>query len=159
MEKKLLLILFIFLMNNQIRAQQDFVASGGDTSVTTNGSFSYSIGQVSHLEFSGNNFIINSGVQHAYEIYNLDVKDPITVKFNILLYPNPTESDLYLKIDDYLSAQFSYQVYDVLGKFLIQNQISESETLIPLSQFSSGTYIVKININGTSSKHFKIIKK
>lgn len=159
MIKKTLFIIVFFIILEETRGQQSFVVSGGDTSVTANGSFSYSIGQISHLEFSGNNYIINNGVQHAYEIQNIDVKDPIILRFKILLYPNPTESDLYLKIDDYLSAKFSYQVYDIQGKFLLQNQISELETLVPLGHFSSGTYVIKIDINGTISKHFNIIKK
>ena len=159
MIKKVLFIIVFFIILEETGAQQSFVVSGGDTSVSANGSFSYSIGQISHLEFSGNNHIINSGVQHAYEIYNIEIENPILIKFIVSLYPNPTESDIILRIRQGISLGLSYQLFDMQGKFLLQNKIIEHETVIPLNRFASGTYILKVSSKDSSFKHFKIIKK
>lgn len=159
MQKQLLLLFFCIIVSSQIRAQQSLVAAGGDTVLSADGSFSFSIGQISHIEFTGNGLIVNNGVQQAFEIYSLEVENPVLIKFDAMLYPNPTESDIILRINQDVSLGLSYQLFDIQGKFLLQSKIIELETVIPLNRFASGTYILKVLAKDSSFKHFKIIKK
>jgi len=52
----------------------------------------------------------------------------------------------------------SYQLYDVNGKLVQNNNVESNETNIMMSGFTSGTYLLKVNQGNTSFKTFKIIK-
>lgn len=159
MRKKIVLIIPLLLLYNFVFGQQGFVAAGRNSGLSENGSVSYSLGQINFTSHSNAEIKINEGIQNAYEIYTLKTEELIFVKFNAFVYPNPTDSDVTLHIDDYASSELSYQLYDMQGKFLFQDKIKESDTKIPLSNYASGTYILRVFSKNEFSKHFKIVKK
>ncbi len=69
-------------------------------------------------------------------------------------YPNPVENTLYLQLID---GQNQIEVTDILGKTLFRNVVKGS-TIIDMSTFTSGVYILKIK-NSQGIQESKIIKK
>lgn len=160
MIKKALFIIVFFIILEETRAQQDFVASGGDTFYSSDGTFSYSLGQISNLEIKGNEgIIISNGVQHAYEIYIEEIKIPITVNFNAIAYPNPTNSEITIKILEKNSENLTYHLYDSKGIFITKGKIDNDQATLQLGQYASGVYMLKVTSGNNSYKLFKIIKK
>jgi len=65
---------------------------------------------------------------------------------NFKMYPNPTNgSSLYFSSD----KKAKIEIFNVLGKLIIKNQIDTSDKEINISQLNKGVYMVKINIENT----------
>ena len=66
------------------------------------------------------------------------------------LVPNPTRD--YFKALSHYTIE-SVQVFDLVGKLLIEEKLNHFEALIDVSDFTAGTYIVKINtVKGSVEK-------
>ena len=56
-------------------------------------------------------------------------------------------------------GQQTYQLFDIHGRLIEQNEINQTETQISLSNLSSSLYILQVSVNNEIFKTFKIIKK
>ena len=72
-------------------------------------------------------------------------------KTQLRLYPNPTNGLVYIEAEENIQ---SYEVYNVVG----QRLISGSGNVINLQDLSSGTYIVKVKMQGGSVSTHQIVK-
>ena len=71
------------------------------------------------------------------------------------LYPNPVRDELFIELpDDTLNT--SFEVYDILGKLILESTLSENENRIDTSFWSQGLYLLKLN--GSINQTFKLIK-
>lgn len=71
------------------------------------------------------------------------------------LMPNPANN--YFKVMSHYTIN-NIQVFDMVGKLLIETKVSNFEKDIDISNLSSGTYIVKINTAKGSVKKKLIVK-
>uniref|UniRef100_UPI004048748E T9SS type A sorting domain-containing protein n=1 Tax=Flavobacterium sp. TaxID=239 RepID=UPI004048748E len=139
------------------QAQESTNASGGDAT-GTGGTASYSVGQVVYTTNTGSTGSVAQGVQHAYEIFTLGIKE---TELNILLtaFPNPTADHLTLQISDYNNEKLSYQLFDMQGKQLSNGQIVAQQTQINMNSLPTATYFVNVvNQENKKVQSFKIIK-
>lgn len=74
---------------------------------------------------------------------------------NFSVYPNPVNGNNF-----YISTRenASVQIYDVLGKQVINTRVSQNANVVNVSSLKSGIYLVKIS-NGTRSVTKKLIKQ
>jgi hypothetical protein len=81
--------------------------------------------------------------------------------FEFELYPNPSSDYAIIKTNSSYNERASIEIFDALGSrvfFDAGSQIGNS-LKIPLSNFNSGTYFVKVNLNGkTLTKALNVIK-
>ncbi|MEI6090137.1 MAG: T9SS type A sorting domain-containing protein [bacterium] len=140
-------------------AQESIPASGGNAS-GTGGSISYTVGQVVYKTNSGTTGSEAQGVQQPYEISVVSVLDePKGITLKCSAYPNPVADFLKLTIENLSTVSLTYQLYDVNAKLLDNKKIEGNETRISMSNFSAGTYFLKVtNSNNLEVKSFKIIK-
>ncbi|AYN00700.1 T9SS type A sorting domain-containing protein [Chryseobacterium sp. 3008163] len=141
-----------------INAQKAVLATGSNAT-GSNGSASYSVGQIDYTN-KGTNSLIMEGVQQAYEITTLSTTETAgSDKKDILLYPNPFKDFIFLDFstNDYRNSD--YQLFDSSGKLVKQGKIKESKSELNFSDLPSAMYIIRINQNGKNIKTFKIIKK
>ena len=83
---------------------------------------------------------------------NIDGKD-------ILIYPNPVESELTVQIPDLDgTASTSLQVYDQGGKLVYSNTSLTNNNTINLSGLPHGVYFLHISYGETTSR-WKIVKE
>ena len=139
------------------QAQESANSSGGDAT-GSGGTVAYSIGQVVYTTNTGTNGSAAQGVQHAYEILTVGVKetDP-----NIRLtgFPNPTTENLIMQILDYNNEMLSYQLFDIQGKLLSNGQVTAQQTQINMNGLPSATYFIHVvNRENKKFQSFKIIK-
>lgn len=152
------IILLILLSSAFSFAQQDFVIAGGNGS-GSGGAVSFSLGQTAITELNGANGAMSQGVQQPIEIYTLSASSFVS-DYEMNLFPNPTVHSITLTLSNSINFnQLSYEMYDVTGKQIQIGKITNSETVIDVSQLASSIYILKINESGTNVKTFKIIKK
>ncbi|UFH30660.1 T9SS type A sorting domain-containing protein [Chryseobacterium sp. C-71] len=139
-------------------AQKAILATGSNAT-GSNGSASYSVGQIDYSNKGTNNQIME-GVQQAYEITTLSTTETVgTDQKEILLYPNPFKDFIFLDFatNDYRNSD--YELFDSSGKLVKKDKIKESKSEFNFSDIPSAMYIIRINQNGKNIKTFKIIKK
>ena len=150
---------FIFSFGlSGVYAQEIANTSGGDAS-GTGGSTSYSIGLLNYTTDESVDGSIAQGVQHAYEIFTVGVGDNSNIHLTFKAFPNPTVDYLTLEIGDYASTNLSYQLYDVSGKILETNRITDNVTSIDMKDRTPGSYFLKVRESQIEMQTFKIIKK
>ena len=140
------------------QAQESANASGGDAT-GSGGAVAYSIGQVVYTTNTGSNGSVAQGVQHAYEIFTVGIKET-ALNISLTAFPNPTTDNLTLQISDYNNEKLSYQLFDMQGKQLSNGQIVAQQTQINMNNLPTATYFINVvNQENREVKSFKIIKK
>jgi hypothetical protein len=59
------------------------------------------------------------------------------------VYPNPTNGKLTLRISDDNQSVLNYQVYDIQGRIIEENQFSQQHEL-DLSNHQNGVYLLRL---------------
>ena len=113
-------IVFLFasvLSFNVTQAQNNTVSAGGDAS-GSNGSVSYSVGQVFYTSAEGDNGSISQGVQQAYDIGVITGVENADIVAN--LFPNPTVGNVQLNISNFESNAFQMNLFQVAFQFQVE---------------------------------------
>ena len=141
-----------------LHAQTSIVATGGNA-LGSEGSMSYSVGQLVSATFSGTAGTTSPGLQQPYEISTLTGLDDakgINLVFDI--YPNPTTDFIVLKLHDFDKSNIVYHLYDINAKLLISKKINEDQTRINMTNYIPAIYIIKVIQENREIKTFRIIK-
>lgn len=155
--RPLLLLAAGLLWAGLAKAQESANASGGDAT-GSGGSVAYSIGQVVYTTNTGSSGSIALGVQHAYEIFTVGIKET-EPSIALIAYPNPTTENLTLQISDYSNQELTFQLCNVQGKQLINGQITAKQIEINTSRLPAATYFIYVmNQQNMKVQSFKIIK-
>ncbi len=154
---KLLILCSVFFIVFSASAQQATVATGGDAT-GSNGSSSYSIGQVAYLNAIGTNGSINQGVQQPFEIFTLGNDDFPEIQLMMSVYPNPTASFVTLTLQNYSLEKVHFELFDLNGRLIQSQSITTSETQIAMEHLASAVYLLNVMEQNKILKTFKIIK-
>jgi len=73
---------------------------------------------------------------------NLDLENEINI------YPNPVDERLMVELKDYKNQSTNLTLFDLNGKLVWKNQMQSAAAEFEMSDFSTGVYILKIEING-----------
>ena len=152
----IILVLGLLSINSIIKAQESLNAGGGDA-VGTGGSAAYSIGQVVYTTIAGSGGTTEQGVQHAYEIYTVGIKE---TNLNIFLsvFPNPTFGNLELKVGSEHLEDLTFSLYDALGKLIESKKIAKTTETFSMENLPGATYFLSVRKHNKELKSFKIIK-
>ena len=142
----------------QLMAQQTIIPTGINTATGTNGSTTYSIGQLDFINATASNGSVTLGVQQPLEIVTLGANDFPEITLTMALYPNPTAGRVTLSISDYDSENMEYQIFDINGREIQKQKIAQKETQITLENLASAIYLLQVSDNKKILKTFKIIK-
>jgi hypothetical protein len=157
-KKTMTSVAFLLLGLGGLHAQESPTAAGGEAT-GTGGTASYSVGQVVYTTNTGTNGSVAQGVQQAYEIYNVGIKET-ELNISLSIFPNPTAANLTLQISDYNNEKVSYQLYDMQGKLLNNGKIVAQQTQIEMTSLPTAAYYVNVvNQENQKVQSFKIIKK
>lgn len=63
----------------------------------------------------------------------------------LILYPNPANN--FILIDNPQAKAFHYQIFDTLGKIVVENNENTLHDKITISNFSNGLYFIKLYTN------------
>lgn len=140
------------------QAQESANASGGDAT-GSGGTVAYSVGQVVYTSNTGSDGTVDQGVQHAYEIFTVGIKET-ALNISLTAFPNPTTENLTLQINNYSNEKLSYQLFDMQGKQLNNGQITAEQTQINMNSLPTATYFINVvNQENKKVQSFKIIKQ
>ena len=84
----------------------------------------------------------------SLDICGTQTLSTIDVAFSsVVLYPNPANNDVTILLGNLAFAKAEYQVYDMSGRFIVAQGITNNETRVDISQWASGMYLVKMTID------------
>jgi hypothetical protein len=153
----ILFALFLFWGLAGAIGQSNTLPSGGEAT-GSGGSLSYSVGQIDYIQAEGSGGTANQGVQQPFEIFVLGIDDHPEILLDIKVYPNPTVSNVMLRIGNFGSTELSYQLYDIHGRLLIGKSLQTDTTRIPMENLASAVYLLQVMDRSGPIKTFKIIK-
>jgi hypothetical protein len=154
-----LAILLTFAFSFSIATAQTSVNASGKDASGSGGSASYSVGQVVYTTNTGTSGSVAQGVQQPYEISIVtEIEEAKGINLSVSAYPNPTTNFLQLKVESEKLKDLSYQLYDMTGKLLQNKKLTGTETQIDMNSYVPATYFVRVIVESTSIKEFKIIK-
>lgn len=82
----------------------------------------------------------------------------ITATSGINVYPNPSNGILNVAIASELSGNTSIEIYDAIGKLVINENLSSKLTTINTSKLTEGVYMYKVINNNRTIKIGKVVK-
>ena len=155
------LLLLMIIAVGTASAQSTFATLGGEAT-SGSASLSYTAGQVATQtdklrvtnaeRLSAN---LTEGVQQAYSIEELKIDGATPIAGDIKIYPNPTKGDITVKVT--YNGVLTYTLYDVNGKSMKQGELHEGETDIDMSDYATGSYILRVK-GEASENGYKITK-
>ena len=156
----MVLITFLLVFGfKQAAKAQSTIASGGGNVASGGITVSYTVGQIFYTSNENTNIKITEGVQQPYEIQTSnEIKEAEGIKLIMSVYPNPTNKDLTLIIENYSVSNLRYILFDISGKQLFAEKINKISTQISFSEYPASTYLIKIKESKKEIKTFKIIK-
>jgi len=77
-------------------------------------------------------------------------------KYNLVLYPNPAQEEIYI---ENLTTTAKIEIYTISGKKLLQQQVNSSTESINISNLSAGIYFYAFKQDGKNLKTGKLIKE
>ena len=146
-------VLLLGLGLTGLQAQESIIAAGGNAT-GSDGSVSYTVGQIVYQTFTDISGSVVQGVQQSYEI-SVGIEGPKGINLSIRAYPNPSIGYLILSIDDFDISNLSYQMYDMQGKLLQSEKITSNRTSIIMNELVPSTYFVKVIQNNKEIKTLK----
>jgi hypothetical protein len=156
-QKNTLFVCFFMAMGISSANSQCKTVSGGGIGIGSGGSLSFAIGQ--GFTISMTNEKMNSSKiikQTLQEKIFSNESDGILV--DIKIFPNPTKSNVVLRISNVVNDEFYYQLYDLIGSRIMNKEIKSVETNIYMDNLVDGIYLLKVLENNREIKIFKIIK-
>lgn len=160
MNQKKTKLTFLFLAGiglSGLQAQDATTASGGDAS-GAGGSAAYSVGQVVYTSIETASGSVNQGVQQPYKVSAIGINTNPDIDLLMSVYPNPSTTLINLSVQNMDLSNLSYQLFDVQGKLLVSQKITNSQTSIVMEEYATGSYFLNVINNQTELKSFKIIK-
>lgn len=156
--KTVFLFFFLFWYNAaSLWAQQGTSISGGEGS-GTGGKVSYTLGEVHYQLITSNGGSISQGLQHSYEFLISTGIERTDIHLNTSVYPNPTMDFVVLSLQASVFQNMSYALFDMQGKLVARQVLSNNPTYIPMAEFANASYFLKVLDGNKEVKIFKIIK-
>ncbi|MFB6341395.1 T9SS type A sorting domain-containing protein [Saccharicrinis sp. FJH62] len=154
----LTILFFLCMYVKPIQAQENVNTAGG-MATGSGGSASYSIGQLTCHTHAGTNGSMAEGVQQPYKIMVVtELKEAQSINLTISAYPIPAINHLTLDVKDFKLSNMHFQLYDISGKLLLNEKITNTQTSIDVSKLVPAIYLVKVFQGQQEVKTFKITK-
>lgn len=149
-------LLLLILCVGGVYAQEAVPSTGGNGS-GTNGTISYSVGQVVYTESTGSTGSINQGVQQPYDISTNGIDEELE-NIGLSVYPNPTEDVLVLSIEETDISGYSYALFNQKGQLIESNHFASNHIEIFMQELNAASYILKVMSDEEVVKTYTIIK-
>lgn len=116
------------------------------------GTFAQSLGGINFYSINNECTMFIDDVEYINAFYTLGVNDLDAKGF--VAFPNPVSNVLNLKANEAIS---SVSIINILGQEVYSSSIDALNATIDMSNYASGAYFVRVNINGTEGI-VKIVK-
>ena len=137
---------------------QEIISSAGKSQVNSDYEVSWTVGEPVINTFSSENYKLTQGF-HQSKLVITALEEIDDLENLVKVFPNPTNNFAVVKLNQ-IPDNLSYKLMDLSGKSLKSEIINSIETHVNLTNYTKGTYLLKIlNKNGQPLQTFKIIKQ
>ena len=152
-------IFFLMFLGYLPGSAQKGTVTSGKNIVSSNGSISFTIGQIVYNSNDNGSIYETQGIQQPYEIltYLIDIEMDASLS-SLRLYPNPTTSNIMIDIETIPSGNLRYELIDALQRVIHRGSITENLTSIDVETYASGIFLLRILSDSKVKQVFKIIK-
>jgi hypothetical protein len=149
-------VLLLLVQSFQSFAQQ-VISCSGNSGKSATAQLSYTIGETVVSTLTGSEAILTQGFQQG--VIHLTAVESIELPgFEVSVFPNPATDIVKLKILKKEPGNYSFSIFDLSGKNLMNKNFTNSETEISLGFLIPSTYLMKIFDEKRELKTFKIVK-
>ena len=146
---------FTFLPLFSLHAQNlipEVLASGGDYLKNNKASMSITFGEVSTETINSTNSELTQGFQQTNLIASSIIKTEASTN-HIQVFPNPTNSDVFIHFDIQNCSHAIVCLSDLAGKIILEEKCEDivSNKKISLINLANGSYFVTIETEGSQS--------
>ena len=110
----------------------------------------------SSSQFTTPDYLLGYGIPNLQLAFDIGLSLQEEEFFEFKVFPNPATNILNIQVPS-IHESTLLSVYDILGKLVIQQEITESSRYLDVSSMSAGVYVM-IFQSGNASKTFKLIK-
>jgi hypothetical protein len=154
--KNIFIASFLFVLAESLSAQE-VISSAGETQSISGCEVNWTLGEPAIETISSGSIIFTQGF-HQSKLTVTAIDELLVSDLELKVYPNPTTEFVVIQINQ-LNNKPAFSLYDLSGKLLQSQLISASETHVNLSEYASGTYLLKLNQNlQRPFQAFKIVK-
>jgi len=152
MVKKVCFLLLLIIPG--LGRSQQVVSCSGGSYVSSNTTFSYTIGEIAIESYASSNIIITQGFHQSYNSASAISQAQISTTLSV--YPNPFHDIVNL---DNAGETYSIRLYDLQGKLLLSQEGKPGNTQLNLSNLAKGMYLLKVrDLDNQQESIFKILK-
>ena len=156
--KNYLLIILVLTASVSVKAQQlEVVATSGDFYENSSGSLSWTLGEVVIETLSETNFILTQGFQQS-KLTVTAINDLQTSGIELSVYPNPTNSFLFIEVKTDKQRDLQINLFDLNGKLILQKKITGSKQTIHMQNYKPAIYILKVTEGNKEIRTYQIVK-
>ena len=154
----LLIIVILTVVNCYKCYTQQIVSNMGKSLQTLDGLISFTLGEVVISNFTIGSEIITQGF-HQTNLTVTEVEDIVDNESKVKIFPNPTNSNLYISLGNCDLSNFKVQIYQYDGVLI--SILDSDQCLINLdfSDYLNGTYILKILKDNIIIGTYKVVKQ
>jgi hypothetical protein len=158
MKIQLIIVLVTFAIVS-IKAQSlEVVTSSGDFHKQSSGSLSWTLGEVTVETLIGTNHILTQGFQqNKLTVTAIDKLQIPGIEFNV--YPNPTNSYLFIEVKTEKQRDLNLKLYDLNGKLILQEKFAGSHQTVSMQNYKPANYILRITEDNKEIMTYKIVKQ
>lgn len=152
------------LLPNTLKAQTTLNTTGG-SQTTTEGTFDYSIGEMTVVSTQSNaDITVTQGLLQP-ESATMGVDKEILLDQNLTVFPNPAKNSLHIKPALNGAGELAVQLFDLHGRLILQKSFSLHTGLekqeLDLSSLQEATYMLDVQFKHGKQNYrqtYKIIK-
>jgi len=137
--------MFLFVISLNLEAQHVFASTGKDIS-NTSIKISFTIGEPLVSKLNNSTISLSNGFQNATNLIITAIKSFLFAKDELLVYPNPTNSNLYIE-NKSTKNDLSYKIYSINGNIIFFKDFNNQLQQVDMDAIMSGTYILEIKDN------------
>ena len=150
-----LTLVWVSVLTASTLSAQEVISTQGDDYTSSNGSISYTIGEVVTNTISdGSNDLTQGFHQTNWNFLGLEDHAP---EYEAIVFPNPTSEILNIKAS--MFENVNYTMFDALGKIVMQSNLEGNMTTLQVSQLAAGSYTLQLTDSSQQNlKTFKLVK-
>ena len=143
------------LAASQLAAQSAVVASGGDA-VSSSGSVSFSLGQISNAQATASTGSLSEGVQPPFEFFEVTINEVLR-EIGISLFPNPALTDVMIELPTFQEGIVA-RFYSSNGSLIEEVNILSKSTSVNVRNWAASTYYIHVSDSAGHTSSYKLVK-
>ncbi len=143
----LLGILTLFQFSNAQTVSPQLISTSSGKGIISTSYFEWSVGEPMIQTYSSTTLMITQGFLQPTNALPTAIKNNSITSNELSLFPNPTANELFLQTNFKESGKLSYQLYDINGTLLLNNETESHNQLqekIDVSSLAVATYFLQV---------------